>query len=57
MGDNKFKQTAFRLTPRALEILDEIQETEGLGNRTMTLEFLLRDYKKWIKHFKNRERD
>lgn len=46
MGENQFKQTAFRLTPRALEILEEIKTEEGLGNRTMTLEFLLRDYKR-----------
>ena len=38
------KQTSFRLSSRALEIIDKIKEVEELEARTVTLEFLLRDY-------------
>ena len=48
---HKRKQIPFRLSEVALEILAKVQEKEGLGNRTSSLEVLLRDYAK-IKEIK-----
>ena len=39
---SKYKQTAFRLSSKALKILDALRDDEELNNRTSTLEFFLR---------------
>mgnify|MGYP003327381415 CR=1 FL=1 len=41
MEESEFKQTAFRLSNKALRILDQLKKEEDLNNRTMALEFFL----------------